>query len=107
VTHTGVCGACSTRQDLAVYMKYFDMTAPGKKCGIRGLLGLNRSIKCFEGIGMSKSCANIWAYNARHDSKNCRYLCFRHYFSKYNGPFPTCALNDCLECDEQKAGPKF
>ena len=71
VTHYGVCGACSTRQDLGVYMKYFDMTSVGKECGIKTGILTAYGIRCFEDLGMTTPCASIWAYNAKYDSDVC------------------------------------
>ena len=96
VTHFGVCGACSTRQDLAVYMNHYDMTSVGKKCGIEAKILTAFGIRCFEELGMTKPCAKIWAYNAKYDGKACESICFREFFKAYNGPPPACALNDCL-----------
>lgn len=107
VTHFGMCGTCSTRQDLGVYMKYPDMTSVGKTCGIKTLYSINSARQCFEDLGMTPPCARIWADNAKYDSKNCLMVCLGQYFSAYNGKYPRCELNACLECDENGAGPIF
>ena len=54
VTHTGVCGACSSTKDLSVYMSLFDMTSVGKKCGERGIVDEKLGQKCFMDLGMTK-----------------------------------------------------
>ena len=33
--------------------------------------------------------------------------CLTHLNDPNNGPPPTCGLNKCLQCDEDKAGPIF
>jgi hypothetical protein len=96
VTHYGACAACSTRQDLAVYMYYFDMTTVGKKCGQQAAVLFSRGVKCFENLGMSTPCAQIWASNAAQDGLVCKGICLEDYFEPYNGDPPTCPLNDCL-----------
>ena len=53
VTHTGMCGVCSTRQDLSVYMNYFDMTAVGKVCGLRATYSTQSAVNCFMNLGMT------------------------------------------------------
>lgn len=88
-------------------MYYFDMTAPGKQCGTLSSTIFNRGVKCFANLGMTDACAYIWASNARFDGSNCRNICLAEYWSPYNGDPPSCPLNDCLQCDEDKAGPLF
>ena len=77
-------------------MKYFDMTSVGKECGIKGNILLEYGIRCFQDLGMTRPCATIWAYNAKYDSSQCESICLKDFFEDYNGPAPTCALNDCL-----------
>ena len=107
VTHYGPCAACSTRQDLAVYMYYFDMTTVGKQCGEWASTIFSKGVRCFENLGMTSSCAYIWASNAKFDGSYCRSICLKDYYEPYNGAPPTCPLNDCLQCDEDNAGPLF
>ncbi len=39
ITHRGRCGACSSFQDLAVYIEQKDLNRAGRLCGLRGTLG--------------------------------------------------------------------
>ena len=106
VTHSGACAACSTAQDLAVYMSYFDMTAVGKKCGAEGVISEALGERCFKNLGMTDACARIWTCDAISDAKSCGAICLKDITTPYNLP-PDCRLNDCLQCDEDAAGPKF
>ena len=106
VTHLGACGVCSNAQDLAVYLSLFDMTAPGKKCGAKGLVSTSWGVRCWMDLGMTEACAKIWVYDAIHDSSECGLTCAKDLKTPYNLP-PDCRLNSCLQCDEDRAGPNF
>jgi hypothetical protein len=106
VTHTGSCGVCSTTQDLAVYMKIFDMTSAGEACAIQALVSEAKGLACYLELGLTEPCAYIWLYDGIYDSTACVLPCARDINEPYNIP-PTCELNDCLQCDEVKAGPIF
>ena len=82
------------------------MTKVGKKCGLEAVLGINLGIECFQQLGMTKSCARIWAYDAVSDAGPCGATCLKDLRQPYNIP-PSCKLNDCLQCDEDHAGPVF
>ena len=58
-------------------------------------------------LGLTESCAKIWNYDGIYDGSNCLAICLVQLFSANNGPTPGCTLNDCLKCDEKRAGPKF
>ena len=47
ITHTGSCGLCSTKHDLSIYMANPDLTWPGKKCAIKGMISHDLGVKCF------------------------------------------------------------
>jgi hypothetical protein len=102
VTHTGACGACSTLQDLAVYLERPDLTAPVRRCGMKpGLL------RCLEGLGFSSACAKIWSYNVQNTKRACFGICMRSWMSGEASTKPDGSLNDCLQCDEDRSGPVF
>ena len=107
LTHTGACGLCSTAQDLAVYMANPDMTSAGKKCATKGLISESWGKACYEDLGYTPPCASIWNFDGIYDGQQCKWTCIRHLFSDSNGPPPLCELNDCLQCDEDEAGPLF
>lgn len=107
VTHQGACGVCSTTQDLAAYMNTTDMTAAGTKCGVAAVLSPALGLACFERLGLSRPCALIWTQDALADTAACGAVCAKDLRAPYNGPPPACALNDCLQCDEDEAGPLF
>ena len=102
VTHTGGCGACSTLQDLAVYLERTDLTAPVRRCGMQpGTLG------CIEGLGFSHACARIWDFNVQNTKRECFGVCMRSWMSGEPSTKPDGSLNDCLRCDEDRSGPVF
>lgn len=102
VTHAGPCGACSTFQDLVVYMTKPDLTDIGTKCGARGLANFTRGVECFKSQGFTQACAYIWMANARFTKETCGPQCITHTLLELpnNGPPPTCYLAECIECDE-------
>ena len=102
VTHTGTCGACSTLQDLAVYLERPDLTAPVRRCGMQpGTLG------CLEGLGFSHACAQIWNFNVQNTKRECFGVCMRSWMSSEASTTPDGRLNACLQCDEDRSGPVF
>lgn len=54
-------------------------------------------------------CAMAWIYDGYKTRDACLRLCVRSRLLKEpnNGPPPLCELNDCLQCDEDEAGPIF
>jgi len=108
VTHHTQCGACSSGQDLAVYLKFPDLTTAGIKCGVDlKIHGLKACIDCYMNLGFTEACANVWAYDSEHTGKYgvCLGECLTH--SNATGPPPQCALSDCVQCDDTKSGPTF
>jgi hypothetical protein len=102
VTHAGGCGACSTLQDLAVYLERPDLTAPVRRCGMQpGTLG------CIEALGFSHACAKIWDFNVQNTKRECFGVCMRTWMSGEASTKPDGTLNDCLQCDEDRSGPVF
>ena len=110
ITHHGACGACSTTQDLAVYLTTPDLTSASKECIKRSLLNQDEGIKCLqEEIGFTNACARIWMYNGENTGQKCTLPCAAAEIQNYanNGPAPECALNGCLACDEEQSGDVF
>ena len=105
VTHFGRCGTCSTLQDLATYLTYFDMTSPVRKCGMKW--GRKVQLKCLESMGLTRHCAKSWFYNIRNTRKHCLTLCLASYLKKDPYNFPDGRLNPCLQCDEDFSGQVF
>ena len=58
---------------------------------------------CIEGLGFTKPCAQIWAYNSKNTQAECLVVCLSD--TTYNKPDGS--LSDCLQCDETKSGPVF
>jgi hypothetical protein len=88
-------------------MQIFDMTKVGKKCGEEGILNTKLGLKCFKDLGMTDACATIWNFDAIYDASKCGGICLRDLDKPYNNPDKNCTINDCLQCDEDKAGPVF
>jgi hypothetical protein len=106
ITHHGACGACSSLQDLAVYIRNDDLTAPVRDCGILGLSeGEDANVQCLLDLGFTPPCASIWYYNTAHT----RSVCFSECFSALDDPYnlEDGSLNPCLQCDEDRSGPVF
>ncbi len=106
-THFGHCGVCSTLQDLAVYMRENDLTAPVRACGMSGLgfATFDQDVACLQALGFDLPCAQIWAYNTQHTRDRCLRVCLSALTQPYNNPDGS--LNDCLKCDETESGPVF
>jgi hypothetical protein len=111
VTHSGACGACSSLQDLSVYMEQgANMRTSSQGCGFRGISDPADGVLCFQQLGMTDACAAVWYYNTKSTSTFCAAtLCGAFVLSgdPPNGPAPTCELAACLQCDEDNSGPIF
>ena len=102
VTHTGACGACSTLQDLAVYLERPDLTTPVRRCGMQ-----TETLACLEALGFSRACAQIWDFNVQNTRRECFGVCMRSWMSGEPPTKPDSTLSDCLQCDEDRSGPVF
>lgn len=106
VTHYGACGLCSSLADLAVYMRYPDLTEPVRSCGIEGVLnGEEANMTCLRNLGFEEPCAQIWYYNTVNTRTHCMAICMTLMEAPYNTPDGR--LNECLQCDEDNSGPVF
>ncbi len=105
VTHAGACGVCSSLTDLAVYAGTPDLTAPVRQCGLDQLGDFPGLVTCLEGLGFTRPCAQVWAYNTEHTRAACGAVCLRLLRAPYH--LPDGALNACLLCDETESGPVF
>ncbi|MBW2508684.1 MAG: hypothetical protein JRE81_08650 [Deltaproteobacteria bacterium] len=105
VTHSGRCGACSSFQDLAVYIEQKDLNRAGRLCGLRGTLGSKGQLTCFKKLGFTEACAQIWSFNVDHTRSECMGSCMATIPTKHKRPDGS--LNPCLACDEENSGPVF
>jgi len=72
ITHFGACGLCSSVRDLAIYMRYPDLTEPVRACGLRGVFGSPDEVRtCIEALGFSAPCAQIWWFNTLATRASC------------------------------------
>ena len=106
VTHAGSCGLCSTAKDLSVYLAQ-DFTTAGKICATKGLFNEKKGLQCYMDLGLTEECAKIWNYDGIYDGSTCGKICAGDLSAPNNGPPPACELNECLQCDEDYAGPIF
>mgnify|MGYP001190415668 CR=1 FL=1 len=106
LTHHDACGLCSTLSDLAVYAEDLDIGTPVRQCAIANFTKpFDSLVNCIQGLGFTKPCAQIWAYNARNTQAQCLQECLNPNLTTYHNADGS--LNECLECDEIKSGPVF
>lgn len=106
VTHQGRCGACSSLNDLAIYLSV-NLTSPARKCGMLAAFCESAGLKCIRDIGFSDQCAEIWLFNTKNTRKNCFGTCILAWILNESYTKPDGSLNNCLQCDEDKSGPVF
>jgi len=106
VTHKGHCGACSSLQDLGVYIRQ-NLTDSTRECGLLSSISHSMMRNCLLDLGFSLPCVTIWEWNILNTKSNCFVECMWSYIT--NEPFnkPDGSLNDCLQCDEDLSGPNF
>jgi len=106
VTHSGACGACSSLQDLAVYLANPDLGEPVRQCALLSLAqGDAATLDCIIGLGFSEPCAQIWAFNSAYTREACLGVCLAALDDPHH--LPDGSLNPCLACDEEQSGPIF
>lgn len=110
ITHYGPCGLCSTTQDLAVYIREPDLTAPVRKCGTKGLGKPHEEAEplaraCLEDIGFSAGCIDIWYWDINNTKNQCMETCLPLLTDQHHTKDQS--LNDCIQCDEDESGPLF
>jgi len=104
LTHHDACGLCSTLEDFVVYAKDRDIGDAVRNCGLQNFSNpIDSLINCLQGLGFTKPCAQIWAYNTKNTQANCLQECIG--LEKYHNEDGT--LGPCLECDERISGPVF
>ncbi|MEM7435649.1 MAG: hypothetical protein AAF436_10895 [Myxococcota bacterium] len=105
VTHRGKCGACSSLQDLAVYIERRDLGSAGRNCGLLGTFGDRTQMSCLKGLGFTDPCAQIWSFNVDNTRGECLGLCTVNLPA--DNTVDNGSLNACLACDEKRSGPIF
>ena len=106
VTHEGVCGACSTLQDLAVYLGT-DLTNGARKCALKSIVTKRMAMRCFRKLGFTDQCSEIWYYNSINTREECFKICMVSWIKGEPNNKPDGTLNDCLQCDEDMSGDIF
>ena len=106
VTHFGGCGLCSSLQDLAVYIRNDDLTAPVRQCALDGItMGEDATLQCLLGLGFTMPCAQAWLHNSNHTRMACLDVCLELLDAPYHNQDGS--LNACLQCDEDMSGDVF
>jgi hypothetical protein len=103
-THFGRCGVCSSLENLAVYVKENDLTAPVRTCGISSAT-FDANVSCLRALGFDLPCAQVWAYNTANTRARCLSPCLAALSATYH--LPDGRLNDCILCDEVQSGAVF
>ncbi|MFH2071490.1 MAG: hypothetical protein ABIJ75_01430 [Actinomycetota bacterium] len=106
VTHTGACGACSSLQDLAVYLGTPNLGDPVRECALIEFGDdPGATLDCITGLGFTDACAQIWAFNSANTRAACLVECLEALDESNH--LPDGRLNACLACDEENSGPVF
>jgi len=106
VTHVGLCGQCSSLNNLAVYIAQQDLTEPVRACGLLAMReGDAAALDCLIALGFDQPCAQIWQFNTKHTQLKCLGVCLAALDDPYH--LPDGSLNPCLVCDEVQSGPVF
>lgn len=113
VTHDKGCGACSTLQDLSIYLGMADLTAPVRTCTKK--FGLVPVRDCLEqSVKLTPLCSEAWAYDGSNTKLFCTLTCIEDYgleniiIGRYPPDnMPDGSLHPCIECDEDKSGAGF
>ncbi len=104
LTHHNACGLCSTLTDFTVYANDRNIGTAVRNCGlVNALQPFDSLLVCLEGLGFTKPCAQIWAFNTRNTQMNCFQECIN--LETYHNSDGT--LGECLACDEKISGPVF
>lgn len=104
LTHHDACGLCSTLSDFEVYARDRDVGAAVRKCALDNFSSpFEDLLVCIEGLGFTRPCAQIWAYNTRNTQAKCLAECLGA--TLYHNEDGT--LDPCLQCDEDISGPVF
>jgi len=123
ITHTGACGYCSSAQDLGVYLNdEIDLYDLSFRCYLQWATSNpneeNRNdqlMQCMQQSGITANCALSWVMNIYFTSlpnPPFAFSCLNTCLPLLANPIPAnneedCALNDCLQCDEDVSGPIF
>ena len=114
ISHGYHCGACSSLQNLAVYLAKPNLTTPTRTCA-RKLTSAGIKACLMEAVGFDEPCAETWTYNVLHTRRQCAATCIKHY-GLWNVLTNNMSdehtdergnLNPCLACDENASGPGF
>lgn len=112
ITHFGPCGLCSTMQDLAVYIREPDLTAPVRACGVKGLgkpaaEAEQLARECLHDVGFSDGCIDIWYWDIENTKRECMATCIKNNNLTKPHHNADLSLNACVQCDEDQSGPLF
>lgn len=109
LTHYNGCGACSSMQDLAVYIEHPDLATPVRRCGALQGIGMKCCAEaCMRSLGFSEPCLQVWLFNASNTNRECFWTCLWAWVigEEFSNP-ETGELGSCIQCDETYSGPIF
>lgn len=112
ITHEGPCGVCSSAADLSVRMQSRE-TLAGESftCGLAfftagiGDDAWSVLVQCFENLGFSSGCAELWGHFTASNANLCGFECISP--GGFNSDPPECSLNECLTCGVNSVTPEF
>jgi hypothetical protein len=112
LAHCGPCGACSTEQDLAAYVRTrLTLTATTTQCALKVLAGGRDAVAaCMDAsVGLSAACTRCWVDNVVCDQHACLFTCLWGVLrgERNNRDAAQGQLSPCLACDEALCGPAF
>lgn len=114
ITHKGPCGVCSSARDLAMRMQSREtLQVDSFLCGLQYFTSTIPDdekwtvlIQCFENVGFSTGCAELWSHFTATNANLCAAQCFSQG-DDLNGDPPDCPLNECLSCSAASATEEF
>lgn len=113
LTHCGVCGNCSTLEDIEYYNSSAtanSLKETGIKCGLVGFWSggdAEKVAECFEErTELTSGCIDPWVENVLCDLEHCKWTCL---WERVFGEPETeeGKLTPCLQCDEFWCGTDF
>lgn len=114
VLHCGPCGACSSNDDIDLYVETRNtLTRTTGNCAILSLAGIIAPIEkaiakqCLKTlVGFSDDCLNCWVNDIACSKRYCQRICLKYLIQKtFNQDYDD--EDPCLLCNESNCGPSF
>jgi len=106
ILHEGACGVCSSAQDFGARIKtYGTLETDSIKCATTYTFSRDfpKLISCYEDLGFSEPCSELWAHFAATNGVKCALDCFPDAtgVTKLNEDPPGCEPSKCLACQTE------